>query len=490
MKLFFGVTFFTFFSLYSLHEYQLSFDKFLTGSIRFDLDLYNNTLDKNFFYSGSIEDIDDILNIHSQEKAILKKGSHPLVYILNKNYIQYINLFPKNTIFIILEEFFENLTKNNKDYIIFTMGEEEKYEFIVYSAVYKSEHLYYVKLGKQLDGNMKKNIYFILFFNIFISISISIIMRKVIKKVDEEFLLPIHSLIIAISEILTIINFCNSLSFIIFRYLEFNFVTEYMTLFIYTFYKSIFYTTVLVILLGWTIISFFGWESTFKNLSKKILLYDLLFFIFIIIFIYFGNITHQLKLFHIKNATEHLFLLIVNIYCFFKKLIPIFNQLNYEQSIRSDRVKCLRFKLRRLSLLSIGVLAYTITFLNTPILDKKYIYRYVDNFSIHIVFQLFYENIFFIYFVIIFYPKTLPMYYFEDIVFNYKAKVFLLANISEENDGDKKLNISNLTANKLTKIAKKENYPIVFINPFTSPKNSSFFNEIYIGIANLAEKDI
>ena len=81
------------------------------------------------------------------------------------------------------------------------------------------------------------------------------------------------------------------------------------------------------------------------------------------------------------------------------------------------------------------------------------------------------------------------MYYFDDVVFNYRDKVFLFANISEEKDGIKKLNISNLTANKLKKFSKKENYPIVFINPFTSTKNSTFFNKIHIGITQLAVKD-
>ena len=487
MQLLFLLNILMLLSLYSMQEYQLYYDIFFGGYIKFDLYLFNNKVDNNFFYSGFIENIEDAI---SKDKSQLKNGNHPLVYILNRNYIQYINLFSKNTIFITLQQYIEYIKNYSKDFTIFILRKEEDYEFIAYSGFYKEENLYYVKIGKQLDGYMEKNLYLIIFLNTFIPLSISFIIRKAIKKVDEEFLLSVHPLIITISDILIITNFCNDISFLIFRNLGFNFIADYMTLFLYTFYKSIFYTTILVVLLGWTILSFFGWENTYKSLNKKILLYDVIFSIIIILSLYFVYVTNQLNLFYIKNTSEYLFLLCFNIYCVIKKIIPLFNQLNFEQSIRSNRVRCLKFKLRKLFLVSLVLFAYAIIFLNSPIIDKKYIYGYIDNFSIYLIFQLFYENVFLIFFVIIFYPKTLPMYYFDDVVFNYRAKVFLFANISEEKDGIQKLNISNLTADKLKKFSKKEDYPIVFINPFTSTKNSSLFNEIHIGITQLAEKDL
>ena len=96
------------------------------------------------------------------------------------------------------------------------------------------------------------------------------------------------------------------------------------------------------------------------------------------------------------------------------------------------------------------MLAYTIFFLNTPFLDKKYIYHYIDNFNFHIIFQLFYENIFLIFLAINFYPKKLPINYFDEIVFNYKKIVYLLVNISEKDELIKNLNISNLNFQILT----------------------------------------
>ena len=84
---------------------------------------------------------------------------------------------------------------------------------------------------------------------------------------------------------------------------------------------------------------------------------------------------------------------------------------------------------------------YAIVFLSSPIWEYKFIYNYIENFNIHLVFQLFYETIFVLCFCIIYSPRKLPEYFFDEIVFNYKGKVFLLADISEDN----KLNISNLS---------------------------------------------
>ena len=235
--------------------------------------------------------------------------------------------------------------------------------------------------------------------------------------------------------------------------------------------------------MGWSIITFFDGREKFKIINKKIFYYDFIFTIIILLSIYFIYFTTKLNLLYIKNLPLHLFLLFFTIYSIFKKIIPLAKQLIYEQRIRSDLVSCIRFKFIRLSLTSVVMIAYSIFFLNTPFLDKKYIYYYVDNTGIHIIFQLFYENIFIIFFAIIFYPTELPRDYFDEIVFNYKTMVYLLVNISEkENDEkNKKLNISKLTFGRLKKISKKKNYPIILINPFISSKDNSLFNEMHIG---------
>jgi hypothetical protein len=224
-------------------------------------------------------------------------------------------------------------------------------------------------------------------------------------------------------------------------------------------------------------INLFGWGgNTFKKISKRIIFYDLIFSVIILISVYFIDFSTKLNLFYLKNLTEHIPLLIFTIYCIYKKLIPLSKQMIYEQQIRSNLVKCIRFKFKRLFFSNLIMAIYAIVFLSSPIWEHKFIYNYIDNFNIHLVFQLFYETIFVLCFCIIYSPRKLPEYFFDEIVFNYKGKVFLLADISEEN----KLNISNLNSAKLKKISKKENYPLLLLNPFSSSKNN-IFNEVQIG---------
>ena len=491
MKLIFLFLFLLFNSIDSYEEYQLSFEIFLSGDKKFDLYLINGN--QNLFYSGKIENIEEILYKNSKINEKNKnnyqiEGNYPLIYILDKNYIKYINLFPINTIFVIPYDYIGKINNSYDNYTIFSLlGSYFEFEF--YSSYLKKENFYYVKIGKKSNETTQNNLNLFLFLNIFISLGISLIIRNAIKKVEQEDHLPIHFLIKSISDILFITNLLNNLSLLFFKDKEYFYVIEFMLIFIYSFYKSIFYASMILILLGFTTISFYGWGPNFKKINLKILIYDLIFSTLILLSIYFFNITSKLNLFYIKNISEHFALLCFTIYCIIKKVIPLGKQANYEQSIRSDLVKCIKFKFRRLLFSSFIMLAYTIFFLNTPFLDKKYIYHYIDNFNFHIIFQLFYENIFLIFLVINFYPKKLPINYFDEIVFNYKKIVYLLANISEKQELIKNLNISNLNFQILTKLSKKNNYPLVLVNPYASSKNNSLFKNVHIGTIQKYKKE-
>ena len=155
--------------------------------------------------------------------------------------------------------------------------------------------------------------------------------------------------------------------------------------------------------------------------------------------------------------------------------------MKYEQRIRSDFVKCIKFKFKRLFFTAFLMFIYILFLINSPFLEHKIFYKYIDNFHIHLIFQFFYENVLLIFVVILFYPKKLPRRFFEDIVFNYKIKVFLLANISEKEKNRKKnnkLNISNLTFQKLKKLSKKDNYPLVLIHLLFQIKRVYFMKYI------------
>ena len=52
----------------------------------------------------------------------------------------------------------------------------------------------------------------------------------------------------------------------------------------------------------------------------------------------------------------------------------------------------------------------------------------------------------------------------------------------DEESHNKKLNISNLTSDDLKKASKKEDYPIILVNPFASSRDQLLFNQIHIGM--------
>ena len=474
----------------SNEDYQFSFDLFLTGEKKIDLKLFNQREDEEVkFYSGTFEEIEDALTINPLNKKrtiILKEGNHPVVYVPHGADLEYINLFPKTTIFILNKYHIDNLKNDSKIYTIYTINNNENY-FNFYSDFYIKQNFYYIKIGKKLDKTMEGIVNCLIFFNTTICLLISVIMRKIIKSLEPENQLPIYFLICSISDLLTITNIANGLSFLFFKDADYYFIAEYMTLFTYSFYKSVFYSIIIYVLLGWMTINFFGWGgNTFKKISKRIIFYDLIFSIVILISIYFISFASKLNLFYLKNLTEHIPLLSFTLYCIFKKLVPVSKQMIYEQQIRSDLVRCIRFKFKRLLFSNLIMVIYALVFLSSPIWEYKFVYNYIDNFNIHLVFQLFYETIFVLCFCIIFSPRKLPEFYFDEIVFNYKGKVFLIADISEDKNNKNKLKISNLDSAKLKKIAKKDNYPLLFLNPFSSSIDN-IFNEVHIGSVQISE---
>ena len=120
----------------------------------------------------------------------------------------------------------------------------------------------------------------------------------------------------------------------------------------------------------------------------------------------------------------------------------------------------------------------------TSLIEKQIIYAYLYNYQLHYLFFSFYEVNFCLGWNIIFIPKRLPLYFFNDIIYSFRGLVNLEADLYEgdgEHDNNKKLNISNLKIKDLKKASNKENYAIIFIDPFASTKDQLLFNHIHLG---------
>ena len=155
------IIFFSSFSLYCNQEYQLKYDFLLQGESAYDLNLINNQNNNNLFYSGQIENIEEILYINKDYNHSLTDGKHTLINMLGANYFKYINLFPTKTIFIIWESNKPYIKNYYTNYTFFSIYNGD---YIFYSKYFNKKDIYYVKLGKKFDNTLLNVFIFFIFF--------------------------------------------------------------------------------------------------------------------------------------------------------------------------------------------------------------------------------------------------------------------------------------------------------------------------------------
>lgn len=258
-------------------------------------------------------------------------------------------------------------------------------------------------------------------------------------------------------------------------------VFEYMFLFLKSFSKGFLFAYILLILKGWMIIDFT--EGTkFKKYLKYLFLYDFVISIIFNLSFYFVVITSKLYLFYFKSGLEQIALFSYIIFCTKIKLIPLYKQMKYEERKRSNLIECLTFKYTKLKRIYLLFGIFSIIIFISPFIEYQILSIYFYNYFYHYVFISLYELTFCTFLNFIFISKTLPLYYFNEIIYNYREILCLLAEIFEGDDKNKN-NISNLTSDELKNSLKKEKYPILFINPFSSGKDPLLFNKIHLGFS-------
>ena len=401
-------------------SYQLLIHELFKGEILYDINLINEEINNNnYHYYGSLENIKNIVNKKIINTEILndtlKELNYPLIYILEQKYIDFINYFPAKTTFIVFNELVKFLKFGNQT--IFSINNQRKLSFFQHNF---ENGYYYAKIGKKVDISLNNFFYLIIILSLIISILIGFILTKTLKNLGHSNNKIIYLLICITSYLLIGSNIINAVYFLFFKNREYSYTLEYTTLLIYSFYKSNIISILILVLLGWGTI-FFYLGNTFKKINKYLFLIDLVCSISIPLSVYFINFTCKLNLFYIKNCIEYLLLFCINVFSLFKRVIPLANQMKYEQRIGSNQFNCIAFKYNKLMLINIIIAIYTIFFIFTPFLDKIFMKYYVNNYNYYFIFQLLYETIFFIFFFIIFFPKELPDYYFNDIVFKYKS---------------------------------------------------------------------
>jgi hypothetical protein len=451
----------TFFHFYLNQQYQLRY-YFIFFDLNYNLTLYyDNFYQKDIYYSGWSEYISNSIPIE-------KEKPHELVFLLGESNINDIEKFPETTIFIISKDFANKLENKHRKYKIFLIDVGQS------SASYHFRETIFCLIGKNLDKNILRLLKIFAYSSIIIFLiifSLNIIMTKIIS---EENRLPIHTLITKICMFSIYFIFLNGLNFI-FDSIEFtNFLLIFGCFIFYSTFKGYYYSELFFSLSGDIILSFNENVRIFTKIRNGAIFFSCLLTIVFKVFTYFSNLITELNLLYIKSILEHSILLFCTIYFINKKLLPLYNQVKYEQRIHSELVQCLKFKFQRMLWLNIFMLIYNLFFIISTSIEHDYIYSYIDNIKIHLSLQLFYEAVFFIFLYIIFFPIKLPRYYYDKVIINYKIAVNLRVSISQNR------NISISTSNILRKIT---DHPIVLVNPYISAINQYSINGIHIGIA-------
>jgi hypothetical protein len=186
--------------------------------------------------------------------------------------------------------------------------------------------------------------------------------------------------------------------------------------------------------------------------------------------VFFIPSINNIYLFVIKSLVEHIGLLLYTIKSYKSKYIPLIrhrNLINYFDENIMIYKKVLIFSF-----------LYSCVFIGFQFYKIILLYDYVDAFYFNYILNVCIELLFVLISMIIFYPQKItgdfiiPNYYHYN---NNNNRIYNAQITNEEN----KLNISNLNKNILKNEYKKNNIPLILINPFSKSNNA--FDYINVG---------
>jgi hypothetical protein len=137
-----------------------------------------------------------------------------------------------------------------------------------------------------------------------------------------------------------------------------------------------------------------------------------------------------------------------------------------------------QIKIKLYRKLMIFSIIYCITFIIFPFIEKLYmgIDNVVETFYVNYFITICLETLFNLILSIILYPKDLTIFFFLPTIFDYNT--FKIESIIKQKY-ENKLNIANLTYDKMKNKYQERQYPLIFINPFT--KTNNVFKDIRVG---------
>ena len=393
---------------------------------------------------GKIENFDKIIK---EDKKDLY--NNPFIYIHGKDNMKYIQYFSDKTIFFTDFEISWDDIKSGICYIQFDKWYE--YNYIIMSP----SKLSYIILP---------------ICCLFFAYSIPIAIFKLYKSELKRLVLfkKIHFYKFAQRMVLFWIAIIISAVIIYF------FLLSYV---IYSLYKSYLIINLLLLLDGFSIIHFNKSLFKFKKYFIIFFLYDSLISIYSEYIVYFIPYFDNFYFLHIKSLFEHCIFLIMIIRFIFKRYIHMKKQYLLEKRENTILAVGYQIKIKLYRKLMIFSIIYCITFIIFPFIEKLYmgIDNVVETFYVNYFITICLETIFNLILSIILYPKDLTIFFFLPTIFDYNT--FKIESIIKQKY-ENKLNIANLTYDKMKNKYQERQYPLIFINPFT--KTNNVFKDIRV----------
>ena len=464
-------------------------DKYKTTSINnnnydpFDFyDEFNNffksmELDFNNMYRIRFlsEKNNEIENKSNSKQKIFSFRYHNVVYIPNRLYFDYIKYLPKSTIIITQRQFIKDL-KNYQDYYIFLV----KDHIALSSALTRSESTYYkVKIGQNFENS--NLIVISLIITILICIIGCAIYSYLLKHNEEEDILPVQNLINKFPQYLCLLNILMYFVYIT-SYNEsdgYFIIVKFVSLLLYSLFKSMFLCILILLLNGWMTLSFIGWAQKLNKVIP-IIFFELLTSVSFEI-IEFYNIVpfNKLQLYYFRDMLENLVIISLAIISINRYYIPLNSKCKYLNLVNSDFNEAYSLKKKKMILFSLFGIVYGIILITSDYLEFDLINKYLQNNTLHVLREIIFMSLFNIILMLTLIPEELPYLFTEET--DLLKTEYLLSDLKEKNI----LNINDKEIKNIKKeLNKNENVNIILVNPFFNEKSQSDpFEELHLGNA-------
>ena len=259
-------------------------------------------------------------------------------------------------------------------------------------------------------------------------------------------------------------------------------VIKFVSMFLYSLFKSIFICILILLLSGWMTLSFIGWAKKLNTVIPIICFEIVTSVAFEIIGFYDVIAYNKMQLYYFRDILENIIIIGFSLFSINKYYIPLNNKCKYLSLINSDFNDSYNLKKKKMKLFSIFGIMYGLISIFADYLEFGLINKYLQNNNLHVIREIIFISIFNLVLLLLLLPKELPYLFTEetDLV---KCE-YLLGDLKEKSILD--INNSQLKTIK-KQLEKNENVQVILVNPFFGNKEQfDEFEGLHIGNATLS----